>query len=380
MAEFARKKINFTAVKVNDQCNAMIKVMQDSYASVGGAKMILNDLSHACQTKSAAEVTKDFIKESSYILRAAIGGPGAAAGGKGKAAAAVKKAKPGPALWDTKQFAVDQVLSQTTYYHVTDIDGGRVTVQDQHGNLMHVSKDIVEKMASGTHFAKEVPMNMTGLAELLEQCSDTIFTVQFHKQPNKDSAKELLEATNFKDLKDKKKVAELAKELTEGALTTMICHLVDVENNLGRSTVIDLSAKTDNKFRQIDHRTIQYIIFKNVKYVLKKGGKKEADEEEKKGGDLWDKKDLAVGNWFSRTSYFQVKNIMGNEVKTLCDGKEVVVSKDILEQEMHNAGVFAKEEKLPVTKVVKILKEAKSTAFTISFTCKVDEKAVQDKL
>lgn len=48
MAEFARRKINFTAVKVNEQCNEMIKVMQDSYASVGGAKMILNDLAHAC--------------------------------------------------------------------------------------------------------------------------------------------------------------------------------------------------------------------------------------------------------------------------------------------------------------------------------------------
>jgi hypothetical protein len=82
----------------------MIKVMQDSYSSVGGAKMILNDLSHACSTKSAAEVTKDFIKESSYILRAAIGGDGA--GGKGKGAASAKKAKAGPALWDTKQFAV----------------------------------------------------------------------------------------------------------------------------------------------------------------------------------------------------------------------------------------------------------------------------------
>ena len=102
MAEFARRKIFFTAVKVNEQCNTMIKVMQDSYASVGGGKMILNDLANAVKTKSAAEVTKDFIKESSYILRAAIGGPGAAAGGKGKAAAAVKKAKPGPALWDTK--------------------------------------------------------------------------------------------------------------------------------------------------------------------------------------------------------------------------------------------------------------------------------------
>lgn len=168
MAEFARRKINFTAVKVNESCNAMIKVMQNSYASVGGAQMILNDLAHACSTKSAAEVTKDFIKESSYILRAAIGGP-VAGGAKGKGGASVaKKAKAGPALWDTKQFAVSQILSQTTYYNVTAVDGGRVTVQDQHGNLMHVSRDIVEKMASGTHFVKEVPMNMTGLAELLE--------------------------------------------------------------------------------------------------------------------------------------------------------------------------------------------------------------------
>ena len=93
--------------------------------------MILNDLAHACSTKSAAEVTKDFIKESSYILRAAIGGPAAGAGapkGKGAAAAVAKKAKAGPALWDTKQFAVNQVLSQTTYYHVTAIDGDRITV------------------------------------------------------------------------------------------------------------------------------------------------------------------------------------------------------------------------------------------------------------
>jgi hypothetical protein len=67
---------------------------------------------------------------------------------------------------------------------------------------------------------------------------------------------------------------------------------------------------------------------------------------------------------------------MGNKVKTMCDNKEVVVSKDILEQEMHNAAVYAKEEKLALTKVVKILKEAKSTAFTICFTCKVDDKAV----
>lgn len=60
MKEFARKKINFTAVKVNDQCNLMIKVMKESYGSEG---LVLNvtDLAHACQTKSQAEVTKDFV-------------------------------------------------------------------------------------------------------------------------------------------------------------------------------------------------------------------------------------------------------------------------------------------------------------------------------
>ncbi len=115
-----------------------------------------------------------------------------------------------------------------------------------------------------------------------------------------------------------------------------------------------------------------------MKYVLKKGGKKaEAEEEEKKKGEpLWDPKDLAVGNWFSTTEYFSVKAINGDKVTTMNNNKEIVISRDILEHDMHNASVFAKEEKLSLTKVVKIFKEADSTAFTICFNTKVDEKAV----
>ena len=142
----------------------------------------------------------------------------------------------------------------------------------------------------------------------------------------------------------------------------MTCHLVKVENNLGRSTVIDLNATTPNKFRQIDHRSIEYLIFKNVKYVLKKGSKKASEDEEmeeqKKDEPLWDYTQLAVGNWFSTTQYFAVKSIAGDQVTTQSNGKEIVISRDILEHDMHNANVFAKEEKLALTKVVKILKEA----------------------
>ncbi len=127
MKEFANKKITFTAVKVNDECNLMIDVMKKSYADAG---MVLNvtDLASACKTKTQAEVTKDFIKATSYILSVAVGGP--AAGSKGsKPGKALPAAKPmGPPRWDAKKFQVDQHFSQTTYYHVTEIDGNRITV------------------------------------------------------------------------------------------------------------------------------------------------------------------------------------------------------------------------------------------------------------
>ena len=54
----------------------------------------------------------------------------------------------------------------------------------------------------------------------------------------------------------------------------MICHMIEADGALGRSTVIDLNAKTASKFRQVDHRSISYVILRNVKYVLSKGTKK----------------------------------------------------------------------------------------------------------
>lgn len=76
---------------------------------------------------------------------------------------------------------------------------------------------------------------------------------------------------------------------------------------LGRSTVIDLNVETENKFRQVDHRTIDWLIIKNVKYVLKKSGVKSVDNEEMKEEckkPKWDNKNLIVGNWFSGARYF----------------------------------------------------------------------------
>lgn len=50
-------------------------------------------------------------------------------------------------------------------------------------------------------------------------------------------------------LKEKATQQTLVKQIVDGEVCRMICHLVEAENMLGRSTVIDLNAKGENKFR-----------------------------------------------------------------------------------------------------------------------------------
>lgn len=92
MKEFAKLKIAFTAVKVNEKSNKMIKVMEDCYEKEG-LKLFVTDLAKACATKSQAEITKDFVKAASYILSVAVGG----------GAAQLKKEPVGDPLWDIKK-------------------------------------------------------------------------------------------------------------------------------------------------------------------------------------------------------------------------------------------------------------------------------------
>ena len=206
---------------------------------------------------------------------------------------------------------------------------------------MNVSRDIVESMHSADHYEREVFMNMTNLAEVLQSVKDNVFTVQFRTNPREEDAVEALEAVNMTDLEEPAKISKLAREIIEGRQVEKICHMIEVQNNLGRSLVIDLTANSENKFRQIDHRSIDFIIFRNVKYTLKKGAKsQDLDEKEDKNAPLWDKDSLSVGDWFSGTRYFKAISDNGKEVICESQGQQITISKDILEYEMKNANVF----------------------------------------
>jgi hypothetical protein len=155
--------------------------------------------------------------------------------------------------------------------------------------------------------------------------------------------------------------------------------LENIQNYLGRSTIIDLK---DNTVKQLDHRTIEWIVFKNVKYLINKGGKREDNnkDEKKKDEPLWDYSKLAVGNWFSATSYYKVTNINGDEIMTVCNAQKTKLSRDLIENEMYNPCVYAKEEKVALTKLVQLLNEANSVPLNISFSVKNEENKVNELL
>ena len=94
-------------------------------------------------------------------------------------------------------------------------------------------------------------------------------------------------------------LANIAKIIAAGEIATLTGHLVKSELHTGRTLIIDL--KDSNSFKQVDHRTIQYIILKNVKYTL--GSKSELPrflETYKPSNDSkWNTKKLTVGDWLS---------------------------------------------------------------------------------
>ena len=79
---------------------------------------------------------------------------------------------------------------------------------------MQMSKELLETMYSADHFEREIALNMTGLAELLQSVSDHCFTVEFQKQVSESSAAQTLTNVDASSFTDPKKMKELAKQLT----------------------------------------------------------------------------------------------------------------------------------------------------------------------
>lgn len=168
-------------------------------------------------------------------------------------------------------------------------------------------------------------------------------------------------------------------------MTEITGHLIERGNNLGRSLIIDLNADKKSNFRQVDHRTIQYIIFKNVKYTL---GKKAPGTEElplkADHKNKWESSKLQIGNWFSSSQYFKIKTVTDKDncqvIKPENPSKELTMSRDILVHEMNSGKLFDKTEKLTRSEIVDLMINARECAFTVVFYKLIDDAYVTDAL
>lgn len=180
------------------------------------------------------------------------------------------------------------ILSETSFYVVKEVQQGKVVVEDDFGHEITLGKPYVEQITiSADHFESEEKKSMTELAEIFVSSPRIAMTVAYITK-EKEKLKRDYDAEKLAKIKEIKeapmgKVEGLLSDLIENPLTRSIPGKLRVMkgrhygimDELGRIHFIDMEIKRDvtkdydTRSRQVDPRTIQYIIVNKVKYVLK---------------------------------------------------------------------------------------------------------------
>ena len=179
------------------------------------------------------------------------------------------------------QLGLGDKLSETQYYEVIKIDSMSIKVRNERGMEFQVSNAIVEEGMYSAHQVSVEPehnleVTRTELIEIFRNVGDTVFTVCFNKQPDADTINEAIESLNNGKILPIKEMKKVVKEAFKGEVRVLTGYLINTETGFGRSMVIDLNLARgtnpnwDARIRQVDHRSLNYLIWKNTKYTVKK--------------------------------------------------------------------------------------------------------------
>lgn len=168
-------------------------------------------------------------------------------------------------------------LSETQYYKVISKSPNSVEVENERGLRFYIGNSIVsEGIFSSDQFEEELKVSRTELIELFHSVGDTVFTVCFNKQPKADEINAAIAQANKGKIIPIKDLQKIVKDAYKGEERILIGYLVKTETGFGRSIVIDLEADRskstpdwDSRLRQVDHRTLNWLIYKNKKYMVK---------------------------------------------------------------------------------------------------------------
>jgi hypothetical protein len=163
-------------------------------------------------------------------------------------------------------------LSVTYYLTVLNKNSDSLDVEDQTGSKFAIrGKDLIEEtINTAEQYTETRKISRTELIEVLENAGDTVFTANFNKLPNAESIAELLGSYSINDFSDTKKLSKIAKEVMKGEGRNLKGYLLNTEPKMGRSSVIDLEVpKGQHNVRLIDHRTLNFLILKGIRYEVK---------------------------------------------------------------------------------------------------------------
>jgi len=175
------------------------------------------------------------------------------------------------------------VLSEAQFYVVAKISGNEVQLTTDSGENVIIGKDYVEGLlVSADQYSSEKVVNKTEAAQIFLAASNIAVTVNFNTKVDAKVAKDAIKALypntggKFASKADfDKKVNEAIKDVVEGKERTMVGRHFGELNDLGRVNFIDMEVakdktKTyDNRQRQVDPRTINWMVIKGIKYLVK---------------------------------------------------------------------------------------------------------------
>lgn len=139
-----------------------------------------------------------------------------------------------------KDMAAGEHLSTTVYYTVVSIDGDRVCVVDEGGHEIYINSEIVERESfAADQQREEVGVTRTRLVEELQAAGDTIFKAKFVKK--------------------------------NGESRTLVGRRMPGANDtcFGRTQALESVRGKPPQKREIDHRTLEELTIRNVRFKLK---------------------------------------------------------------------------------------------------------------
>ncbi len=149
-------------------------------------------------------------------------------------------------ITDLKAIKVDDIIQVTHYIKVTAVTTKQgeyiVTGSDLDEDslkTMHVqSNKLVSRCRTADLYEREEEMSQSDIIDKLMAAYNNVFTVQYTKK--------------------------------DGSLRELRGRLISYDGRRGYSLVEDLDNEKDDRIRQVDHRTLSYLIIDNVKYVARK--------------------------------------------------------------------------------------------------------------